>query len=139
MKQVDLVWVKLTDVNITDDVQSIHCDTRDFYCCLDNEPKSDSNIKKFLRTKNIDAKYLINSEEIKDFLTNLEKISCEGIENVSWRFLSFEGIQDGTWIKYIRFYRHNKLGKFIVTSNEELLDWRELTEEKLHKEYLSAE
>lgn len=138
-KEIENNWIKLSDVIINDNINQVHCDTRDFYCLLDTEKTQNSEAKKLLRTKKIDENCLIDSNDIVPFLKVLDNNSREGLDDVSWRFLTFNGVMDGAWIKYIRFYRHEKLNKFIIMSNDKLLDLRLLTPKNIDKELLAAQ
>lgn len=138
-KKVEEKWFPLGDLIVSEDMHQIHCDTRDFYCITDTEKTSNPDIKVFLKNRKLGEEYIIKPEEISPWLKMLESISNEGIENVSWRFLSFNNFKDGFWVKYIRFYKYGKTGNYIVTDGYSLIPWRELNEETLLKEYLNAD
>ena len=69
-------WIYIDDIEVTDKVNTIHCDTRDFHCSV-REDKIDlrdarhPEITKVLHTD----KYLIHQDEIKGFLKGLETIT----------------------------------------------------------------
>ena len=108
-------WIYIDDIEVTDNVNTIHCDTRDFHCSVreDKIDLRDARHPEITRVLHKD-KYLIHQDEIKGFLKGLETIT-DG--NEIWRMMNFNGINacDG-WLKYIRMYRV-KGDYFVVCNN----------------------
>ena len=108
-------WIYIDDIEVTDKVNTIHCDTRDFHCSVreDKIDLKDAKYPEITRVLHKD-KYLIHQDEIKGFLKGLETIK-DG--NEIWRMMNFNGINacDG-WLKYIRMYRV-KGDYFVVCNN----------------------
>ena len=108
-------WIYIDDIEVTDKVNTIHCDTRDFHCSVreDKIDLRDTRYPEITRVLHKD-KYLIHQDEIKGFLKGLETIT--GGEG-SWRMMNFKGIKAGYgWFKYIRMYRV-KGDYFVVCDN----------------------
>lgn len=131
-------WIHLSKLQglITEDINSIHCDTRDFHCILtDNVVTKDKKVYELIRSpKKCGKHFLINPEEIIPWLQSLEDMS-EGKND--WRCLIFDNVKCDGWLKYIRFYRFND--KFIVCNgHSEAIDWQNCTKENLLVKYLGA-
>ena len=108
-------WIYIDDIEVTDKVNTIHCDTRDFHCSV-REDKIDLRDARYPEITKVlhKDKYLIHQDEIKGFLKGLETIK-DG--NEIWRMMDFKGINDGYgWLKYIRMYRV-KDDYFVVYNN----------------------
>lgn len=129
-------WVPVNnidyDAEITDNIQMIYCDTRDFAIGFNDEtPKIHKNpdcgyeynqnkgLSKLynLFGKTNREKYAIGKKDIIKWLDELCKASG-GYEN-DWRFLTANVKNCENWeIKYIRFVRNNKNpDEFIVCNN----------------------
>ena len=97
-------WIYIDDIEVTDKVNTIHCDTRDFHCSV-REDKIDLRDARHPEITKVlhEDKYLIHQDAIKGFLKGLETIT-DG--NEIWSMMNFNGINacDG-WLKYIRMYR----------------------------------
>ena len=108
-------WIYIDDIEVTDKVNTIYCDTRDFHCSVreDKIDLRDARHPEITRVLHKD-KYLIHQDEIKGFLKGLET-TTDG--NEIWRMMNFNGINacDG-WLKYIRMYRV-KGDYFVVCNN----------------------
>lgn len=92
-------WKFYKELDITEDVQMIHCDTRDFHCSLVTENhKHHTNNKKFLFT----------TEEV---LVLLDRCFTESGGKKKWRYLHFVDEERREcygmdWqFKYLRFFR----------------------------------
>ena len=106
-------WIYIDDIEVTNNVNTIHCDTRDFHCSV-REDKTDSSNERHLEITPVLHNYLIHQNEIKGFLKNLETITGG---KGSWRMMNFKEINAGYgWFKYIRMYRVNE-DYFIVCDN----------------------
>ena len=69
-------WIYIDDIEVTNNVNTIHCDTRDFHCSVreDKIELSDKKHPEITRVLHKD-KYLIHQDEIKGFLKGLETIT----------------------------------------------------------------
>ena len=108
-------WIYIDDIEVTDKVNTIHCDTRDFHCSVreDKIDLRDARHPEITKVLHKD-KYLIHQDEIKGLLKGLETIA-DG--NEIWRMMNFKGINAGYgWLKYIRMYRVK--GDYFVVCNE---------------------
>lgn len=108
-------WIYIDDIEVTDKVNTIHCDTRDFHCSIreDKIDLRDARHPEITRVLHKD-KYLIHQDEIKGFLKRLETIT-DG--NEIWRMMNFNGINAGYGLlKYIRMYRVK--GDYFVVCNK---------------------
>lgn len=108
-------WIYIDNIEVTNKVNTIHCDTRDFHCSVreDKIDLRDARHPEITRVLHKDN-YLIHQDEIKGFLKSLETIT-DG--NEIWSMMNFNGINacDG-WLKYIRMYRV-KGDYFVVCNN----------------------
>lgn len=131
-------WIYIDEINEIDykSLESIHCDTRDFYILLSkNNAKSDEDVFKLLKFKKVPDKFLINKEEVLSFLKNLETISGGRGE---WRFLNFDNIDDKLgWLKYIRLYKYNDNQFIVCDSQSHAIEWKLCTKENLQSKYLN--
>lgn len=130
---IEKEWVSLRefakDVVIDNNIQTLHCDTRDFYIIASSEkPKiyekveynyerlHNEGISKLhnLFFKKNRENYTISSNEIISFLFQL----CEttGGFDKTWRYIDSDVKNCSDWtLKYIRFVRNNKYeDEFIV-------------------------
>ena len=96
-------WVYIDDIEITDAVNSIHVDTRDFHCVL-SDKKIDLRDRRYpeITRRKHDKAYTIKADEIKEWLRNLETMTGG---RGTWRLISFSHVPDRNWLKYIRLYR----------------------------------
>lgn len=109
-------WNYIDDYNgdgdITKDIKSIHCDTRDFYILLSDETK-DKDITQYNNDN------IIKTKDILPFLKSLEVISGGQRD---WRLLSFNRdiIDDisGWDLKYIRLYRISDTDEWVVCKRD---------------------
>lgn len=136
---IDNEWNYIDDiVHISDNIEEIHVDTRDFCILLKTENSEDLNkLKVFnlLCSNKVVEKFLINQNEILNFIKEIEVISGGKGE---WRFLNFATIDDTMgWLKYIRMYRYNDEQFIVCNSQSKAIDWRSCTENTLEKEYLN--
>lgn len=105
-------WIYIDDIEISDNTQCIHCDTRDFHILTTEDPVSVELLDFSLDTKKkqeaFDQCIFKDWEEIKAYLKGLEEVSGGKGE---WRFLSFDYPYKGShylahgWHKYFRFAR----------------------------------
>lgn len=95
-------WIYIDDIEVTDKVNTIHCDTRDFHCSVreDKIDLRDAKHPEITRVKHNNA-YFIHQDEIKGFLKGLETITGGKGE---WRQMCFKHC-GGWWFKYVRMYR----------------------------------
>lgn len=128
-------WIHIDDVEVTDKVNAIHCDTRDF-CCLVKEETLDLRDSRHPEITKVKYKeeYLIRQDEIKPFLQRLETITGG---KGSWRFMNFKGVNTRLgWFKYIRIYRVRK-DLFVVCEGSDLpVVWSMMSEENLIEKHL---
>ncbi len=139
------------DAEITDNVQMLYCDTRDFAIGFNDErPKIHKNpdcgfdrrwnegLSKLysLLKKSNREKSTINK---KDILKWLDRLCMEtGGYDEDWRYLSADVKNCDNWdIKYIRFVRNDKYpDEFIVCNNYMVpIHYNEIID-KLHREHL---
>lgn len=108
-------WIPLSEVSyISQNVQFINCDTRDFHVFLSTEPNS--NTEHILADITKDSKYCIKEYSIRALLKDLYKIT--GGEG-DWRHIQ---LKDHRWLKYIWFTRYDDLHFVVSTREGELLD-----------------
>lgn len=130
-------WIKIDEVEITSEINCIHCDTRTFHVkCniidfkkIENDRYYELTYNKFIdfleeKKGNIDEKYLININEIIPFLLNIREIKNYANEPI----LRFNGVLGcGFWLKYIRMYKIND-NQFIVCNSDCVpIEWRLLS------------
>ena len=117
-----VVWKYIGTFDITDDVNAIHCDTRDFHCLCHTEPLNTKDGRQREITKRYYNKaYQIKADRILDWLKGLETMS--GGES-RWRMLCFDNINCKGWLKYIRMYRNPKdKDYFVLTTNVDHQFW----------------
>lgn len=129
-------WKYIGTFDITDDVNVIHCDTRDFHCICHTAPLDTKDGKHREITKRYYNKaYQIKADKIIDWLKCLESMS--GGES-KWRMLCFDNVSCKGWLKYIRMYRNPKDRDYFVVCNSynTPITWEQCTEENLHKDGL---
>ena len=131
-------WIYLDDIKITDDLNAIHCDTRDFHCLLQSK-KINLRDRRYPEITKVFYKenYHIKTSDIKTFLKNLETMSGG---KGTWRLLSFDRSKikevSGWDYKYLRIYRiKNDSWVVCVRENEPIL-YQELNESTIDKEHL---
>lgn len=108
-------WIPLSEVSyISQNVQFINCDTRDFHVFLSTEPNS--NTEHILANITKDSKYCIKEYSIRALLKSLYKIT--GGEG-DWRHIQ---LKDHRWLKYIWFTRYDDLHFVVSTREGELLE-----------------
>ena len=108
-------WIPLSEVStISEEVQFINCDTRDFHVFLSTEPNS--NTEHILADITKDSKYCIKEYSILALLKHLQEIT--GGEG-EWRHIQ---LKDYRWLKYIWFTRYDDLHFVVATREGELLD-----------------
>ena len=129
-------WKHIGTFDITDDVNAIHCDTRDFHCICDSEELDikDGNHREITK-KFYDKEYQIKTDEIVPCLKSIETMSGGFSE---WRMLCFDNVECEGWLKYIRMYRNPKDKNYFVVCNMRNIPitWKQCTEDNLHKENL---
>lgn len=128
-------WIYIDDIEVTDKVNTIHCDTRDFHCSVreDKIDLRDARHREITRVKHNKA-YFIHQDEIKGFLKGLETITGGKGE---WRRMAFKHC-GGWWFKYVRMYRIK--GDYFVVCDQYNVPvmWELMKEENLKdKEYLN--
>lgn len=130
-------WEHIDNFEITDDINIIHCDTRDFHClCYSDELDTKDGKHREITKRFYDKKYQIKVDEIIPWLKNLETMSG-GVKQ--WRHLCFDNSFYG-WLKYIRMYKNPKNKNYFIVCNGENIPiiWRQCTEENLLKDSLYA-
>ena len=132
------IWINLDDVEMTDDINQIHCDTRDFHCLIkqdviDVRDGREPEIRKSLHRKDV----VISKDEVIPWLKSLKEMAGG---NANWRYLLFDNVECDGWLKYIRMYRHPKKNDlFIVCNNHNKpIQWQNCTKENLNTEMLDA-
>ena len=123
-------WIYIDDIEVTDKVNTIHCDTRGFHCSVreDKIDLRDARHPEITKVLHKD-KYLIHQDEIKGFLKCLETITGG---KGSWRMMNFKGIKAGCgWFKYIRMYRVEGDHFVICESDNIPVDRSLMTEDNL--------
>lgn len=114
-------WIYIDDLNITNEVNQIHCDTRDFGCTTDTELKD--------LFPNYKENHVIEANKIKEFLKSLETMSGG---KTDWRMISFNNVEDANWLKYIRMYRIPNTNKFIVCNRNNVpIEYQNCTDANL--------
>lgn len=127
-------WIKIRDLVVTDDIQQVHCDTRDF-CAFATSDSYDDNEKATLPWWSVrnDSRFLVAQDEIVQLLCRLEEMT--GGEG-EWRMMNFKNIKTKTgWFKYVRLYRVSPT-HFIVTDGTYAANISHFTESNLEKEFL---
>jgi hypothetical protein len=131
-------WKHIGTFDITDDINVIHCDTRDFHCICETEPLDTKDGKhRDITRRYYNKDYQIKADKIIDWLKGLETMS--GGEN-KWRMLCFDNVGCKGWLKYIRMYRNPKNKDYFVVCNSYSvpITWEQCTEDNLHKNDLCA-
>jgi hypothetical protein len=107
-------WIYIDDIEVTDKVNTIHVDTRDFHCSVreDKIDLRDARHPEITRVKHNSA-YFIHQDEIKGFLKGLETITGGKGE---WRQMAFKHC-GGWWFKYVRMYRIK--GEYFVVCDQD--------------------
>lgn len=127
-------WIKIQNCIITDDIQQVHCDTRDFFavCRVDMYDEKEMSSRPWWKVRN-DPRFHLKQEDVIPFLRKLEEIT--GGEG-SWRMMNFRNIKTAIgWFKYVRLYRVSPT-HFIVTDGTYATNVSKLTEDNLEKEIL---
>lgn len=121
-------WTYIDDIDITDKVNTIHCDTRDFHCSVREEKIDlrDRRHPEITRSKHNKA-YLIHQDKIKDFLKNTETITGG---KGKWRMMTFKHVASW-WFKYIRMYRMDAEYFIVCESDNIPVMWELMTKENL--------
>ena len=83
--------IYIDDIEVTNNVNAIHCATRDFHCSV-REDKIELSNERHLEITHVLHNYLIHQNEIKGFLKNLETITGG---KGSGSMMNFKGINDG--------------------------------------------
>lgn len=93
-------WIYVDDIEITDAVNSIHVDTRDFHCNLLEEKIDlrDRRHPEITRCKHNNA-YMIKADKIKEWLKGLETLTGG---KGTWRLMSFRHTPDRGWFSMMR-------------------------------------
>ena len=127
-------WISIHDAVVSDDIQQVHCDTRDF-CAWLTADSFDEKEKSHLPWWNVrnDSRFLIPQNEIIPFLGKLEDMTGGKGE---WRMMMFNNVNTKIgWFKYVRLYRVSPT-HFIVTDGHYAANVSRLTEANLDKEHL---
>lgn len=126
-------WISIDNATIDyvfnsniDNINSIHCDTRDFYILFATWSKKSQSYK---------IKYpnsIINKNEIINFLKELNNKTKDKIEKLNeWRYITNnkEKLSADNWrYKYIRMYKIN-INEFVVLdAYENPIDYKSLLE-----------
>lgn len=122
-------WIYIDDIEITDAVNSIHVDTRDFHCNLLEEKIDlrDRRHPEITRCKHNNA-YMIKADKIKEWLKGLETLTGG---KGTWRLMSFRHTPDRGWFKYIRLYRIKDDMFIVCESHNEPVMWELMKESNL--------
>lgn len=134
-------WIKIDEVEITPEINCIHCDTRTFHAiCNIIDFKKIENDKYYELTFNklidfidehkniIDEKYLINVNDIIPFYQKLRDIKLYSKEFV----LRFNGVEGcGFWLKYVRMYRINEEQFIVCNMDAKPIEWRLLSKDNV--------
>ena len=132
-------WTKLEDLELTDTVQCIHCDTRDFHVILSHKEEEKIERSDLQTVLKYPKRFLFSDSEIIDTLKDLKKRSGGSCK---WRMLSFiddkrEMVGAGWQFKYLRFYRCE--GGFVCLPEEESgYIKKETFKMDINEEYLSS-
>ena len=107
-------WIAHNELDITDDIKSMHCDTRDFHVSLNSNSHSHHCSNK---------DFMFTTEEVRKLLAELYKASG-GKKARDWRFICFVDskgdLYGGDWqFKYLRFFRVTK-DEWILKPRDEL-------------------
>ena len=97
-------WLPLDECTMTDAINAVHCDTRDFHCLLVEE---DVELPKTVQKAAEDERYTVEPDKVFDLLKKAETLSGG---KISFRILS---TPNSYWLKYIRFFRVGD--KFVAT------------------------
>lgn len=137
-------WIPIKNIEITKEINQIHCDTRDFCCLLSKDDIKkqypDEELNKLFgllfnkpRSLSWQNKYLIKEKDIKSFLQNINNFSNP---NTKWKCLIFKNVNCEGWLKYIRLYRYSN-DEFIVCNGSSIpIEYKNCTKENLNKELL---
>lgn len=97
-------WLPLDECTMTDVINAVHCDTRDFHCLLVEE---DVKLPKIVQEAAEDERYTVEPDKVFDLLKKAETLSGG---KISFRIIS---TPNSYWLKYIRFFRVGN--KFVAT------------------------
>ena len=122
-------WIYIDDIEITDTVNSIHVDTRDFHCLLLEEKIDlrDRCHREITRCKHSNA-YMIKADKIKEWLKSLETLTGG---KRTWRMMHFRHTSDQGWFKYIRLYRIEGDMFIVCESHNKPVMWELMKESNL--------
>ena len=126
-------WKHINSFDITSDINTIHCDTRDFHCiCYKQQLDVKDGKEREITKRFYDKAYQIHENEVLNWLKNIENMS--GGEG-TWRMLSF----GSGWLKYIRMYRNPKDTNYFIIcdSNKKPIVVNNCKEEFLGKDLLN--
>lgn len=127
-------WIEIQDAVMTDDIQQVHCDTRDFHAVFtaDRYTESDVNTRPWWGVRH-DPRFLISQNEVIPFLRKLEDMTGGRGE---WRMMNFANVKTFCgWFKYVRLYRVSPT-HFIVTDGFVAANVSQMNERNLDKEHL---
>lgn len=133
-------WIHISYIKeITDDIQLVNCDTRDF-CVIRKRDKVtkeyDKSLYRRLHGEKINEKFLIKGDQIIPFLQGLERMSG-GL--AGWRCLNFTSVKTRSgWLKYILFARYRGNLFVVIDDDHKLIDPSLCVEEHLEKEFLNT-
>lgn len=133
-------WIKIDEVEITPEINCIHCDTRTFHAkCniiefkkFENDKYYELTFNKLIdfldNTNHIDEKYLIDINDIIPFCQKLRDIKLHSKELV----LRFNGVEGcGFWLKYVRMYRINEEQFIVCNMDSKPIEWRLLSKDNV--------
>lgn len=129
-------WKSLNEIVSLDNVNSIHCDTRDFHCMMNDKMidlKDGKNPE--IRRCVYDKKYHIPQDAVVEWLKSIEKMAGGKAE---WRCLNFDNVECDGWLKYIRLYRNPKFSDVFIVCNRDSkpIEWEKCNEENLKKDQI---
>lgn len=133
-------WIKIDEVEITPEINCIHCDTRTFHAkCniiefkkIENDKYYELTFNKLIdfldNTNHIDEKYLIDINDIIPFCQKLRDIKLHSKELV----LRFNGVEGcGFWLKYVRMYKINEEQFIVCNMDSKPIEWRLLSKDNV--------
>lgn len=118
-------WIPLSEVStIPENVQFINCDTRDFHVFLSTEIPNEYIAE---IVTDVDAKYLIATEDIIEWIDDLKKkTGGDG----DWRHIELKDGHGGDcWLKYIWFVRVTWTHFAMMSRTYNLLETDKILEE----------
>lgn len=134
-------WVKIDELEITPEINCVHCDTRMFHAVcniiefkkIEGDRYYELTFNKLIdfiedNKGNIDEKYLIDVDDIIPFCKHLKNIRDYSNELI----LRFNGVEGcGFWLKYVRMYRIDEEQFIVCNSDSKPIEWKLLSKENV--------